>query len=255
MTINLIGSGNVAFNLANSLINRGHNLLSVYSRTFSNALLVAKEFDTVAVESIKDLSEMADITIISVTDDAIKNISEELELNNVVHTSGSVGIEALSKHGSYGVFYPLQTFSKKRIISFNSIPLCLEGSDSTILNKMSLLANSLSGNVYYLDSEKRKILHVSAVFACNFVNHFYSLSEHILKENYISFDIIRPLIEETAHKAIANSPVKVQTGPAARGDLDTINKHLRTLEKNSYLHDIYKFVSDSIISGSREIKK
>ncbi|QIL40972.1 DUF2520 domain-containing protein [Pedobacter sp. HDW13] len=249
MKIVLLGSGNVATHLAKALKAKGEDVVQVYSPNLVNAKLLA---DNVAAEAVSDLSAVkvdADLYIISVKDDAIESIAEGLKAVSglVVHTSGTTDIKVLSSQVKHaGVFYPLQTFSKRKDVSFDRIPLCIEATGAVELDVLKQLASKLSQQVYELDGDKRKILHLAAVFACNFPNHLYALANRVLQQNDLDFEIIRPLIAETADKVMTNLPENVQTGPAVRDDETTINKHLSMLNDMPGLQEIYQTLSDSI---------
>ncbi|WP_316738224.1 F420-dependent NADP oxidoreductase [Pedobacter aquatilis] len=249
MDVVLLGSGNVATHLAKALVAKGEKIVQVYSQNLNNAQQLASEIGAGAVSNFADLLHNADLYIISVKDDAIDEVASQLKNVEglVVHTSGTTDVKVLSKHGlNSGVFYPLQTFSKNKAVSFDNIPLCIEAEKETDLNLLENLANKISNRVYKLDGEKRKVLHLTAVFACNFPNHLYALSAKILEDNNLEFDILRPLIFETADKVMTNLPIDVQTGPAVRNDQNTINEHLKMLNNLPQLQDIYQTLSNSI---------
>lgn len=249
MYIVLLGSGNVATNLAKALKAKGENVVQVYSPNLLNAKLLAAQINAEAIDDLSKVVSTADLYIVSVKDDAIEEVASQLAHVNglVVHTSGTTDIKLLSAHlAQTGVFYPLQTFSKIKAVSFDHIPLCIEANDQDQLLLLKQLASKLSNQVYELDGEKRKVLHLAAVFACNFPNHLFSLANEILEENGLNFNIIRPLIAETADKVMGNLPENVQTGPAIRGDETTMNKHLGMLENKPELQHIYQTLSNSI---------
>ena len=249
MYIVLLGSGNVATNLAKALNAKGENVVQVYSPNLLNAKLLAAQINAEAIDDLSKVVSTADLYIVSVKDDAIEEVASQLAHVNglVVHTSGTTDIKLLSAHlAQTGVFYPLQTFSKIKAVSFDHIPLCIEANDQDQLLLLKQLASKLSNQVYELDGEKRKVLHLAAVFACNFPNHLFSLANEILEENGLNFNIIRPLIAETADKVMGNLPENVQTGPAIRGDETTMNKHLGMLENKPELQHIYQTLSNSI---------
>lgn len=249
MKIVLLGSGNVATHLAQALKAKGEDVVQVYSPNLNNAKLLA---DLIAAKAVNDLNEVkqnADLYIISVKDDAIETIAKSLKNVSglVVHTSGTTDIKVLSSQvNKAGVFYPLQTFSKSKEVSFENIPLCIEANDESQLAILNNLATKISRQVYELGGEKRKVLHLAAVFACNFPNHLYALANKILSQNDLDFEIIRPLIAETADKVMGNLPENVQTGPAVRADESTLNKHLSMLTDMPELQNIYQTLSDSI---------
>jgi len=249
MNVVLLGSGNVATNLALALKANGDNIVQVFSPNLVNAKELAERIGSESINSFSEIDRGADLYIISVKDDAIAEVARNLKGVDglVVHTSGTTDIKVLSSEVKHaGVFYPLQTFSKSREADFKTIPLCLEASDQYQLEILTQVAEKLSNKVYQLDGEKRKVLHLAAVFACNFTNHLYALSNQILTENDLNFDLIKPLIAETADKVMVDLPENVQTGPAIRHDENTMNKHLAMLSDLPELQEIYQTLSNSI---------
>ena len=245
-TIVFLGFGNVNFHLINTLYKHNKNsVIQVYNRSEIN---LNKELSKIPFTT--DLSKIkeADLYIIGIPDDAIAAFSETLPLKNklVVHTSGSVSMEALSKRNRKGVFYPLQTFSKNREVNFNTIPICIEAKEEADLELLTNLGNSLSEKVVEIDSDERSKLHLAAVFVNNFVNHLYAIGDDILGNNELSFDLLHPLIEETASKVKTLSPSEVQTGPARRGDQKTIEKHLHLLKEGPE-SELYQQLTESLM--------
>ena len=249
MKIVLLGSGNVATHLAQALVAKGEEMVQVFSQSLRNAISLT---DLVGGEPIDDLTQVntsADLYIIAVKDDAIAGIADRLKLVTglVVHTSGTTDMTVISSKVEHaGVFYPLQTFSKAKPVFFDEIPLCIEATDETQLKVLNTLASKLSNRVYQVDGNQRKILHLAAVFACNFPNHLYALANQLLQQHQLDFEIIRPLIKETADKVMTNLPESVQTGPAIREDETTLNKHFSMLSSVPELQNIYQTLSDSI---------
>ena len=250
MRIVFLGAGRVATNLSMALRKSGHEIVQVYSRTSESAEELAHK--TVA-EPIIDLNRViadADIYFLAVTGEAIQEVLSGFPHKNVfmVHTAGSVSMDVLKDNTSdYGVFYPLQTFTKEWVSDFTDIPVCIEANSDKNLNVLGNIAEELSNNVYYIDSMQRLYIHVAAVFACNFTNFMFTSAEGILQNHDISFNILKPLIRETIDKALVHSPSKSQTGPAIRGDKQTIEKHLDLLSHSRKLQNLYRFVSDSIM--------
>jgi len=245
----LIGAGNVATHLAYAFENAGLQILQVYSRTVDSAKTLAENLYTDFTTNINDLNPDADLYVISLRDDAVSLIADTLNLKDklVVHTSGSLSmmsIETISKN--IGVFYPLQTFSKVRKVTFSDIPVCIEANTEKNENLLLGLANSISNNVKLINSEEREVLHLAAVFACNFPNFMYSASENILINNKLDFNLLRPLILETALKIQKMNPVDAQTGPAKRGDQKIMNQHLEMLKNYPGLETLYKMISAQI---------
>ncbi len=251
MDIVIIGAGNVATRLGIAL-KKHHNITQVFSKHLANASVLAKKLNTTATDNIKSISTSADIYILSVTDDAIKSIVDELPdiKGLVIHTAGSIPIDILDKFNNHGIFYPFQTFSKNIDTSFDSIPILIEGNSKNSTVQLLKLASSLSKTVYEVSSEQRLLLHIAAVFACNFTNHLYNISKNISDKAELPFDILQPLIEETVSKAFKVSPEKAQTGPASRNDRQTIEKHIEILNSSfddESIVDLYKTISEQII--------
>jgi predicted short-subunit dehydrogenase-like oxidoreductase (DUF2520 family) len=250
MRITLIGSGNVATHLGAALKNAGHRIVQVYSRNAHNAALLAYHIGAEAIDDLNSIDPNTDIFIISVSDDVIAGIAQELSKHNklIVHTSGATdlyNILAFTDHA--GVFYPLQTFSKTKEIDFLTVPLCIEGANESITKTLKELAQSISNNVYEIDSTQRKTLHLAAVFACNFPNYLYRVAQELLADQRIDFNLLRPLILETAEKVQTNLPANVQTGPAIRNDQKTMDAHLALLKYEPEWEQLYRLLSQGII--------
>ncbi|RCH56168.1 DUF2520 domain-containing protein [Mucilaginibacter hurinus] len=250
MRITLIGSGNVATHLGAAFTNAGHSIMQVYSPTLQNAVLLAYHVKAAATDNLSDISADTDMFVIAIKDDAIAETAAKLAPHNklIVHTSGATGLDVLlSRSPKAGVFYPLQTFSKTREVKFTDVPVCIEGADENIHAVLTELAQSVSNKVYRVNSEQRKILHLAAVFACNFPNYLYNVASQLLAEHGMGFDVIRPLINETAQKVQENIPASVQTGPAVRNDEKTMQGHLHLLAHQPQLQQIYQLLSQGII--------
>ncbi|RZJ78584.1 MAG: DUF2520 domain-containing protein [Flavobacterium sp.] len=248
MNVVIIGSGNVATHIAKALKAVDVNVSQVWSYHYQNASLLANEVNAVAIKELSEVDFDADICFIAIKDDEIVNIANQLKSFKgvIAHTSGSVSLAVFNNFEKFGVFYPLQTFSKNKEVNFSTIPLCVEANNKISLAVLKKLANILSTNVVEVNSDKRKILHLAAVFACNFTNHLYALADDLLKANDLSFDMIRPLITETASKVQHTLPLTVQTGPAIRHDEQTLKKHEELLNDHQELLEIYKILSNSI---------
>ncbi|HMI06821.1 MAG TPA: DUF2520 domain-containing protein [Flavobacterium sp.] len=241
----IIGSGNVARHLISAFSESAEaELVQVYSRSEESAAGIPKSIPV--THDLNNLAE-ADVYIIAVSDDAIAAVSKSLPFRNrlVLHTSGSVSIDALSSNNLNGVFYPLQTFSKNKAVDFRQIPICIESSSPEMYPLIEKLARSISDTVFKIDSQQRNALHVSAVFVNNFTNHLYKIGNDICIEHGIPFEILKPLISETAEKVMVLSPSEAQTGPAKRGDSNTIKKHLEFLSDENQ-RNIYTLLTQSI---------
>ena len=243
------GSGNVAWHLALELKLKGYHISHVWSRDYTNAIELAKSCDSVACVDISNLREGSDLIIIAVTDDAIEDVARSIGKFDgiVVHTAGSVAMDIL-KHSfeHYGVLYPLQTFSKETPVNFANVPFFLESSSATVQKAIKKLALKLSPRVYDADSQKRMLLHIAAVFASNYSNLMYIVSNEILKDSRLPHEIMYPLIKETALKALKDDPLKMQTGPARRHDNITIEKHIAALASMPEYADLYRLLANLI---------
>ena len=224
-----LGFGNVNSHIINAFQKKTEVVVKqIFNRNYSKKISPVENIPfTDDVGKIID----ADLYIIGIPDDAIASFSETLPFQNklVVHTSGGVSLDAISNKNRGGVFYPLQTFSKQREVDFKNIPICIEAENVTDLKLLKKLGASISKTVVEISSEKRAKLHLSAVFVNNFTNYLYEIGSEILEEEGLQFDLLKPLIMETASKIETLSPKEAQTGPAKRNDLKTIQKHLHLL--------------------------
>jgi predicted short-subunit dehydrogenase-like oxidoreductase (DUF2520 family) len=246
----ILGSGNVAQHLIEVMKNTSSiDLVQVFARN-SNQLNHLLPSSKIVSEYQKITA--ADVYIISVTDNAIAEVSSQLPFKNrlVVHTSGSSDLSVLDNKNRKGVFYPLQTFTKGKKIDFSPIPICLEAENEEDYQLIKNLGNCISKKVFQINSEQRRSLHVAAVFVCNFVNHLYQIGYEICNSNQIPFEVLHPLIQETAQKVLELNPKEAQTGPALRNDTKTIEKHLDFLTNKEY-QTIYKLLTQSIQNGNK----
>ena len=251
MNIVILGSGNIATHLGRAFKMAGQRIAQVWSRDLSHASALADTLAAEPIDNMFDLDRSADLYIIAVKDEAIRDIAFELKLNDqlLVHTSGSTPLTALEGASSkIGVFYPLQTFSKIKTVDFRQIPIIIEANVPEVLTSIRAIADRLSEKVVELNSEQRKALHVAAVFACNFTNHLFGLAQELLEEKGLDYELLKPLIKETLSKIEMNDPVSVQTGPAIREDQATIQAHLELLRDNPALSELYSKLSQSIVN-------
>lgn len=230
MRIALVGRGRLAYSLLPALQRAGHQVVSVNSRTLA------------------ELPPNAEVCIISVKDSALQEVISQVACRTVspvfLHTAGSMPMTVFEGHARrYGVFYPMQTFSKERQVDFSSIPTFIEASDAATLELVHTLASSITQRVYELSTEDRKYLHLSAVFACNFANHCYAMSAELLEKHGLPFDVMLPLIDETATKVHTLHPLDAQTGPAVRYDENVIRMQAQLLADNPAMQDLYERLS------------
>jgi len=249
MNIVCIGSGNVATHLAIAFKAIGADIVQVWSHDSRNAEILAALTKAEPISNWDHLDRTADCYLIAVKDDAIASVAAHLTdvKGIVIHTSGATPMSVLSESkNGYGVLYPLQTFSKSKAVDMTKVPLCIEADREETLEKIKAIAQLLSPKVAVVTTSQRSILHLAAVFACNFSNHLYELSSQLLEQHQLPFDLLKPLILETAEKVQSATPAESQTGPAVRNDQETIKKHLNLLEGSPVLQKIYETLSNSI---------
>ena len=252
----VVGSGNVAEAIALAV----HDcptltLRQIVARNNERAKHIASLAEC---DWCSDLSQAADadLYIISVSDRAVEQVAQQLRRSEgsvVVHTAGSIAVEALGNERC-GVLYPFQTFTKGRRVDFNAIPLFVEGSDEATTELIEQVARTLSSRVWRATSECRRDIHLTGVLACNFVNSLYAMAaDHLAERQGLPFDVLRPLIEETARKAIdAEHPATVQTGPAVRGDKEVSARHQQMLSDSERKQQIYKLLTEQIWETSKK---
>ncbi|MBS1657386.1 MAG: DUF2520 domain-containing protein [Chitinophagales bacterium] len=251
--IAILGAGNVGYQLTWHLNNNGHRIVQVYSRHLPAAKWVGNLMDIPFTSDINQLATDADLYFIAVNDDSVPEVARQLRLGDkvVAHTSGAVPMNILEGVSSnYGIFYPLQTLSRNISVDFSVIPICMNGVNDYTRQMLQDVASSLTRKVVIVDDEKRLAIHVAAVIANNFTNHLFSISQIILERNGLSFEILKPLINETVRKIQNHEPLNVQTGPAIRGDEETIRKHLGFLQNDERFKEIYRLMSNSILELS-----
>lgn len=241
----LLGFGNVGNHLLRALTSQKDiDVVQVYNRSFFSL-----RDELTSISTTQDLSNLkeADIYITSISDDFISDFSEFLPFKNrlVVHTSGAVSMNVLSKKNRRGVFYPLQTFSKNQKTDFKEIPICIEAENPEDVKLLKKLGELISDQVVEINSDQRAIIHVAAVFVNNFTNYLYQIGADILSRNKMDFDILIPLIRETSKKIERLSPELAQTGPAKRNDKKTIEKHLNLI-KNPHYKEVYSMITKQL---------
>jgi len=249
----MIGAGNVGTHLSLALKSAGHNIMQVYSRTEGRAGVLAKKLDTSYATDINAIYREADIYILSLNDNVIPEILNYAVLKGkfLLHTAGSIGLDIFEGiTDNYGVIYPFQTFSVTRDVDFREVPVCVEANTKHNQDILMDIGRSISGDVHVIDSEKRQYLHLAGVFACNFVNQMYYYAKKVLDNQGLPFDLIKPLLSETAEKARDILPEKAQTGPAVRNDRNIIDKHISLLSGAEKMQKMYNFVTESIINNN-----
>jgi predicted short-subunit dehydrogenase-like oxidoreductase (DUF2520 family) len=248
--ISFIGAGKVSGALCRQMHMSGFRIPKIVSRTRETGRSLARSCNA-SWSSDYDFSDSEDLIIAAVPDDKLPEILTRIKCPDktvVAHTAGSLGIDifpASLKHK--GVFYPLQTFSENRNISFRDLPFFLEASDGYSSGILKYIAESIGSKVHFIDTEHRRLLHVAAVFACNFTNHMLTAGKQITQKSGFTFEVLEPLINETVMKAMEAGPENSQTGPAFRSDIGTIKRHIDLLSFSPELQGIYKEVTKSIM--------
>lgn len=253
MNVSLIGSGNLAWHLAQALDNTEYAVTEVFSRNAKNAkALVERLYDARAKDSLDFSSSSSRIFILAVTDDALEQVAAAITLPRgavLVHTSGSKPLSILASSASdgIGVFYPLQTFTKNKKVNFSEVPVFIEGADRETESLLLKMGRAISEKVHSISSAQRMVLHLAAVFASNFTNHMLAISADLLAANKLDFEWLKPVIAETINKSLSIGPDKAQTGPARRGDLEILDTHLEFLQYDEAVAEIYRVVSQHIL--------
>ena len=260
MKISFIGAGNVAWHLAQAFEAAGHLICEVYSRDPQHARqLTSLLYDTAIQPDLNFSESVAELIFIAASDDALEGIMERVVLPANVMLANASGSRSLADlqhlveiHSDVpvrtGVLYPLQTFTKDVPLDYSEIPFCIEATDDETETALIRLAQTVSSNVQLGDSEERRNLHIAAVFACNFTNHLLSIAHDLLQHEKLSFDLLKPLIRETTHKALqSHDPATMQTGPARRSDWATTSRHLEYLQElNPEWAAIYRLMTEDI---------
>ncbi|MDR1003602.1 MAG: DUF2520 domain-containing protein [Prevotellaceae bacterium] len=255
-SIALIGAGNLAVNLAPALSDSGFRIRQVYSRTQEAARSLARRVGAGYTTSPAEITPHADLYITALADSALPVLAPVIASVNpqalFVHTAGSIPMDIWKGHAArQGVLYPMQTFSKQREVDFGQIPIFVESNSPEDEALLRAVASRLSRQVYAATTEQRRSLHLAAVFACNFTNCLYTLASDILQAHHLPFDVMLPLIDETARKVHTLAPRQAQTGPAARGDRAVMAAHLEMLATHPGWQELYRTMSKMISDASQ----
>jgi len=249
----ILGAGNLGNHLFRVFTQaKGVQVIQWYNRSLENIKQYQEE---VAITDQLGRLEEADVYLLALSDDAIPITANQLvSLKGVVaHTAGSIPMDALKQHTNRGVFYPLQTFSKNRVVDFKSIPICIEANSDQNRETLTKLAEAIGENIHYINSTQRMGLHTAAVYVNNFTNHLYQVGAQICEEQEVPFDLLRPLIAETAVKIESITPKEAQTGPALRNDKTTLQKHMDQLS-NPVFKNLYLTLTESIQKNDEHSK-
>jgi predicted short-subunit dehydrogenase-like oxidoreductase (DUF2520 family) len=247
-TISIIGSGNVATVFSKKLFEKGFLIKQVWSRNIENALTLAHQVNAQAINSIEDLDFLQDAYFVAVNDSCISEITQRIHLNDklIFHTAGSISSTVLQKSSkNYAVLYPLISIHKTVELPDN-FPLFITSSNKFANTFVNEIAMHISNNVQQIDDENRLQIHLAAVFASNFSNHMFAISNELVNKSNFQFDILKPLIFQSIQKLKNNLPIEVQTGPAVRNDFETMQKHLELLKLYPELKELYLSISKNI---------
>lgn len=259
MRLVLIGAGNLATQLGLALLRSGHEVAQVYSRTETSARALAEQLCCAWTDDLQAVTD-ADLYLLAVKDGVLAQVAAQLVRRHAgalfVHTAGSMPLQVLADAGAArcGVFYPMQTFSRTRMVDFTHIPVFIEASSPADEQLIAALAASVSQRVSTLSSADRRYLHLGAVLVCNFTNHCYARAARLLRQHGLPFDVMLPLVDETAAKIHQLSPEQAQTGPAVRYDRNVIDKHLELLAADASLAELYRLMSEDIHRLAQDVQ-
>jgi predicted short-subunit dehydrogenase-like oxidoreductase (DUF2520 family) len=251
MKVVILGAGNVAFHLINRFIEKNIQVLQIYNRSLDHAAKIADKHKLPYTSNVNEIHTSADVYLLCVSDDGIEEVAKSVSLalkeKLVVHTSGAFNSAKLTPFfKNHGCFYPLQTFTKDIVPEFDTIPILISANTVVKCQILNTLANKISTKIIEVNDEERLQYHLAAVICNNFTNHLFAKAYNLLQCNHHDFNVLMPLIEEGIRKLKAGDPANIQTGPAKRGDIHTIESHLNLLTENPSLKKIYIDISNSI---------
>jgi len=254
--ISIIGNGNLAQNLVNTIKLNAHEIVEMYSKDFNSLSSFCKLNNIKVLNNLEALETNIDFLIIAVSDNVIELVLKQIPLGNyiVLHTAGSISIDVFNKRDipNYAVMYPLYSFNKDRLEDFIKIPLMLESSNIEVKDKLYKFAKSLSDIVTEVSSKERQVYHLAGVLSNNFTNHLLSLTQEFVEKNNLEFNLLKPIIEETVINIIKSDNIEnLQTGPAKRASYNIINRHIELLENDDIL-PIYKELTNSILQKNNK---
>ena len=251
----MIGAGNAATCLANAYYHNKSTIVQVYSRTMQSASELALQVSAEATDNLKKLVQGKYTYILALPDDVIVKVLPKINLKEgiLIHCSGSLPMDILKNSAEkYGVIYPLISMNKSEKLDFNDVPFCVEGCDMGVALTLKIMVYYLSKKAYIMDSEQRNVVHLAAVFANNFPNFLYGVAKEILDKRNIPFDVLKPLICETAMNIMTVDPAQRQTGPAARNDKKIIENHLSLLADFPEYKNLYQLFSKVIMAKGKK---
>ena len=254
----ILGAGRLAASLSQAMQKKGYTIRQVYNRSEKRGKELSVKLGAEYISEPEKLSQDADLYIVAVSDDALPFILERFSCGDklIVHTSGTAELDILlSSSENTGVIYPPQTFTSRRIRSFRSVPLCIEANSPRSLEILHAVAGSLSDKIYPMNSAQRRIVHLAAVFANNFTNFMYCISQDLLLEKDLPFGILEPIIRQTAKNVSSGDIFRLQTGPAVREDFGTIATHQKLLSSHPEYRELYNLITNIIIQQKKKHDK
>jgi len=247
----IIGAGNVATILGRKILEAGHEIMQVTSRDAGRARILGDKLSCLSNNDFKNISKKGELYLVAISDYAIQELHKKLQIDHavVVHTAGSVALNALKKVSvNCGVLYPLQSLRMEMTV-IPEFPVLVDGNTPETLTLIHDFAETISDNVQHANDEQRLRLHLAAVVANNFTNHLFALTKEFCEKEKVDFELLLPLIKETANRLKHHSPDKLQTGPASRDDMNTVASHLELLKDNEGLKKLYEAITESIRSN------
>ncbi len=246
LAVAIIGTGNVAWHFSRIFQSEGHSLVGVFARNKEKCETFCREFQTSKIESLSSIPSNVDLILLAVSDEAIEDVSSQIKHSAlVIHTSGTTGLKALSNERS-GVVWAIHSMRKGIPSSYKQTPFIIETKNESDKAIIYQAFQSFEKNIFYANSEQRLRIHLAAVVANNFVNHLFAISEKLVNDSGITFDILKPMIDAHIEGIHNTSPVQLQTGPAIRSDNNTINQHLELLHSQPELMNLYRMLTESI---------
>ncbi len=247
MQVIILGSGNMANAILTSCLNTDVEILGVFSKTIENSIALAHKFKTKAYLTISEIPTNADLYLLCVNDDAINQVANNLPIVEglVIHCSGLKSMSELNIQTNQAVFWPIESINKNTFTDFKNTPICIEANSEENYRIIEAFADRLSKNVNKISSVERQYLHLAATITNNFSNHLITLAKYELDLQQLDYTILKHLLTKAINNSFNFEPSKIQTGPAIRNDISTMQKHLSLLQ-NSNTKDLYELMSKSI---------
>lgn len=247
MQVIILGSGNMAFAILTSCLNTDVEIVGIFSKTKENSIALSNNFNVKAYQSISEIPTNADLYLLCINDDSINEVANNLPIVDglVVHCSGLKPISELNKQINQAVFWPIESINKNSFSDFKNTPICIEANSEENYRIIEAFADRLSKNVNKISSAERQYLHLAATITNNFSNHLIALAKQELDFQHLDYTILKHLLTKAINNSFNFEPSKIQTGPAIRNDISTMQKHLSLLQ-NTHTKDLYELMSKSI---------